>query len=96
MAEVEFVLDPAGVREVLHSPGVRAMVDEAAARIAEQVRGSVTAPETVRVDAYTTDREAAAVTIADRRGMVWQARDGVLTRAAAQIGADIKTRGGSG
>lgn len=95
MATVEFVLDTGGVREILQSPEVRAMVDQAAAEIADRVRAGVRAPEAVQVDAYTTDRQAAAVTIADRRGMAWQARDGVLTRAAAAIGAEVKARGGS-
>ncbi|MFJ4799201.1 hypothetical protein [Kitasatospora purpeofusca] len=93
MAEVEFVLDAAGVREVLHSPEVRAMVDQAAEQIAERVRAGVRAPEAVQVDAYSTDREAARVTVTDVRAMAWQARDGVLTRAAAAIGADVKERG---
>jgi hypothetical protein len=92
--KVEFVLDSAGVREVLESPEVRQMVDEAAGQIAERVRGAVSAPEAVEVHPYTTDRQAARVTVADRRAMAWQARDGVLTRAAAGIGADVKERGG--
>ncbi|MFE6868306.1 hypothetical protein ACFVFS_17290 [Kitasatospora sp. NPDC057692] len=96
MAEVEFVLDTGGVREILQSAEVRTMVDEAAGRIADRARAGVSAPEAVRVDAYTTDRQAAAVTIADRRGMAWQARDGALTRAAAGIGAEVKARGGGG
>jgi uncharacterized protein with PhoU and TrkA domain len=92
-SQVEFRLDPAGVREVLQSAEVRAMVDEAASQIADRVRASVKAPESVQVDAYTTDRQAARVTIADIRGMAWQARDGVLTRAATAVGAEVKERG---
>lgn len=94
MGDVEFVLDVGGVREILQSAEVRTMVDQAAAQIADRVRAGVRAPEAVRVDAYTTDRQAAGVTIADVRGMAWQARDGVLTRAAAAVGADVKARGG--
>jgi hypothetical protein len=44
----------------------------------------------VRVKKYTSDRDAASVTIADVRGMAWQARDGVLTRAAGELGIEIK------
>lgn len=91
---VEFELDAAGVREVLGSPEVRAMVDEAAGQIAERVRAAVPVPEAVEVHPYSTDRQAARVTIADRRAMAWQAKDGVLTRAATGIGADVKERGG--
>ncbi|WP_224284906.1 hypothetical protein [Streptomyces sp. LS1784] len=91
---VEFELDAAGVREVLESPEVRQMVDEAAGQVAERVRAAVPAPETVEAHPYTTDRQAARVTVADRRAMAWQAKDGILTRAAAGIGADVKERGG--
>lgn len=87
---VEFTLDSAGVREVLQGAEVKAMVDEAAQAIATHVRSSIPAPEAVEVRPYTTDREAATVAVADRRAMGWQARDGVLTRAAGQIGAEVK------
>lgn len=87
---VEFQLDAAGVREVLQGPEVKAMVDEAAQTIAGHVQAAVPAPEAVEVHPYTTDREAARVTVADRRAMGWQARDGILTRAAGQIGAEVK------
>lgn len=89
-SSVEFELDSAGVREVLRSPEVRTMVDEAAQAVAGQVRAAVPAPESVAVHPYATDREAARVTVADRRAMGWQARDGILTRAAGAIGAEVK------
>lgn len=91
-SQVDFRLDPDGVREVLQSTEVRAMVDEAAGKVADHVRAGIKAPEAVQVDAYTTDRQAARVTIADIRGMAWQARDGVLTRAATAAGAEVKER----
>jgi hypothetical protein len=90
---VTFELDRAGVQEVLKSPGVRAVVDEAAQQIAERVRADVPPDVEVEVRPYSTDREAASITIRDVRGMAWQARRGVLTRAAAGIGAEVKERG---
>ncbi|MEU1506431.1 hypothetical protein [Kitasatospora sp. NPDC005748] len=90
MGVAEFRLDSAGVREVLRSPEVKQMVDAAAENIAGNVRAAVPVPDKVEVRAYTTDREAASVTVADRRAMGWQARDGILTRAAGQIGAEVK------
>lgn len=89
---VEFHLDPVGVREVLRSQEVRAMVDEAAVQIAARIRAGVPAGVTVEVRAYTTDREAATVAVLDRRAMGWQARDGLLTRAALASGAEVKER----
>jgi uncharacterized protein with PhoU and TrkA domain len=91
---VTFTQDTAGVREVLQSTEMHDMVDEAAQGIADRVRGQVPDPGAVEVHAYTTDREAARVTVADRRAMGWQARDGLLTRAAAAQGAEVKERDG--
>jgi hypothetical protein len=91
-SRVEFALDPAGVREVLQSQEVRSMVDEAAQQIAARVSAQVPADVPVEVRAYSTDRQAATVTVRDVRGMVWQARDGLLTRAAAAVGAEVKDR----
>lgn len=92
-AKLVFVLDREGVRQVLHSPEVRELVDEAAEQIAERVRAQVPAGTVVEVRQYSTDREAASVSVKDVRGMIWQARDGLLTRAAVGIGAEVKERG---
>ncbi len=93
---VEFTLNRTGVREVLTGPEVRALVDEAAAQVAGRVRAAHPGldPSTVEVTAYTTDRQGAAVTVTDPASMAWQARDGLLTRAAAALGAEVKVRGG--
>ncbi|MBM0205040.1 hypothetical protein JNW90_19780 [Micromonospora sp. STR1s_5] len=90
--KVEVEVDFAGIGEVARSPEVRQMVNEAAGEIASRVRGLVGADVPVTVSEYSTDREAAAVTIADRRGVGLQAKHGVLTRAASGIGADIRIR----
>lgn len=83
-------LDREGVAEVLHSPEVRQMVNEAADKIAAHVQGEIPEDVPVEVRAYSTDREAATVAVPDRRAMGWQARDGILTRAASSIGAEVK------
>jgi hypothetical protein len=89
-----FELDTRGVREVLGSPEVRQMVDEATVDIKARVRAKLPPGTTVTSKSYTTDRGAASITIADVRGMAWQARDGVLTRSAGEAG--IEVRGWSG
>lgn len=86
----DFRLDAAGVREVLKGPGVRQLVDNVAEEIAGRVRGNVPSDVIVSVKAYTTDRGAASVTVQDVRAMAWQARDGILTRAAAGAGLEVK------
>lgn len=86
----EFRLDRAGIREILKGNGVRQLVDSTAAEVAANVRARVPGDATVQVESYTTDRAAAAIVIADVRGMAWQARDGVLTRAAGAVGLEVK------
>ncbi|MEV5851406.1 MULTISPECIES: hypothetical protein [Streptomyces] len=83
-------LDTRGIREFLQSAPVRQMVDGVAVDVQARVRARLPPGTPVRVKPYTTDRGAASVTIADVRGMAWQARDGVLTRAAGEAGIEVK------
>jgi hypothetical protein len=85
-----FRLDAGGVREVLKGPEIRRAVDGLAGAIAAHVRPHVPSGTVVAVRGYTTDRGAASVTIQDVRAMAWQARDGVLTRAAGEVGLEVK------
>lgn len=87
---LDFRLDASGVRDVLRGPEVRRMVDGVAERVAASVRSSLPEPARVEVRGYTTDRGAASVTVLDRRAMAWQARDGILTRAAGSAGAEVR------
>ncbi|MET9158287.1 hypothetical protein ABZX56_11215 [Streptomyces parvulus] len=85
-----FRLDFAGVREVLASPELRQVVDDLAEQVATNVRAQVPAGTPVVVRSYTTDRGAASVTVEDVRAMAWQARDGILTRAAGSAGLEVR------
>ncbi|MGW0566072.1 hypothetical protein [Streptomyces tauricus] len=87
----DFRLDSAGIREFLKSNELRTAVDDLAEQIADQVRPNVPADVVVSVSSYTTDRGAASVTVQDVRAMAWQARDGILTRAAGNLGLEVKT-----
>lgn len=93
MAEIR--LDRKGLASVLKSAGVRSAVHKVAESVASEVRSQKASsdPEPdVVVDDYTTDRAASSVTIRDARGRVWQARDGVLTRAAGRKGLQVTAR----
>lgn len=83
-------LDHAGIAEILKSSAMRDLVRDAAEQIAGDVH--VDANDGVVVDEYTTDRAAASVTIRDPRAALWQARDGTLTRAAAAVGLEVKSK----
>lgn len=87
---VRLQLDRAGIREFLRSEEVRRMVDGAVVDIKSRVRAKLPPGTPVTVKEYTTDRGAASITIADVRGMAWQARDGVLTRAAGEAGIEVR------
>lgn len=90
MAGIDFRLDYAGVREILRGPDVHALVNGVADEIAAHVRAHLPAGVPVQIRRYTTDRGAASVVIADVRGMAYQARDGVLTRAAGASGIEVR------
>lgn len=87
---LDLQLDSAGIRQLLRGDDVRLLIDGAAEDILARVKDALPPDTPVILSKYTTDRGAAAVTIADIRGMAWQARDGVLTRAAAQAGLEVK------
>lgn len=83
-------IDYAGLGEVLRSREMAQAVDDLAEAIADGVRAGISDPliaATVEVDHYTTDRAAAAVTIAHPAGLAIQAKHGALTRAAAAAGS---------
>lgn len=80
-----------GIGELLKTQTSEA-VNEAAEQIRTQVAGLVDDDIEVTVEPYTTDRGAAAVTIADPLGMELQATTGALTRAAAQVGLEVTSR----
>jgi hypothetical protein len=84
------VLDSRGIRAFLQSQEVHQMVNGATVDIKSRVRARLPPGTPVNHREYTTDRGAASITVADVRGMAWQARDGVLTRAAGEIGVEVR------
>lgn len=87
-----FQLNRAGVAAILVGPDVTAMVTSATDEVADNTRAQL--PPSVAVQRRTgkTDRAVGQVTIADVKGMALQANDGVLTKAATAIGAEVRTR----
>ncbi|MFJ3878066.1 hypothetical protein ACIPW5_11460 [Streptomyces sp. NPDC090077] len=87
---IEWRLDAAGVREILKGDEVRSLIDGLASNVADNVKALVPSGTTIEVRPYTTDRGAATVVVANPQAMAWQARDGVLTRAAGFAGLEVK------
>lgn len=85
-----FDLDTRGVREILRGEEVRTLIDSYAGQVAANVRALVPPGTSIEVRGYTTDRGAATVVVADPQAMGWQARDGILTRAAGSAGLEVK------
>lgn len=91
----EVRLNHAGVAAILKSAAAHAAVDKLAEQVADNARSQgrkVASGEDlpVEVTSYTTDRASASVTLAHPAGIAMQAKYGVLTRAAAEAGLEVK------
>lgn len=81
-------LDHKGIAQMLKSqPFAEAVHD-----LAERVAGNVVVDADVEVRDYTTDRAASSVTIAHPAGLAIQAKHGVLTKAAASVGLEVRSK----
>jgi hypothetical protein len=87
---MEYRGDRKGTAEIL-----RSTYRDAVNRAAREIAANVTAQRpgtTVAVRYYTSDRSAASVTITEPEGRLLQVRDGILTRAAASAGLEVRAR----
>jgi hypothetical protein len=85
-----FVLDRSGMADIAKSDQIRKLVREAAREVAGHARDATDLP--VETSERTTDRAVVDVTIAHPAGAATQAKYGVLTRAAARAGLDVRSR----
>jgi hypothetical protein len=96
VAKVKVTLDHKGIGELLNSAQVRGALPPFAEGIAAAARAR-NPRDGVAVDTFTTrgmrsNRTAMSVTVKDYRAMLWQARDGMLTRAASSVGLEVKAK----
>ncbi len=88
-----FKLDYKGVGELLKSDEIAKAVLAAANAIAGNVStGHSEIDAMVIVREYTTDRRAAAVSIAHPAGLALEAKRGVLAKAVASVGLTVKSK----
>lgn len=87
---VAFRRDSKGIADILKSDGVRDAVHGEAEQVASAVRARQRDADVV-VDDYTTDRAASSVTVRDPQAQEMQARDGLLTAAAASAGLEVRS-----
>lgn len=93
MAKIKFVIDRVGISDLLKSDDFQQAVHDKAETIAAAAREAMPdAHRGVVVDDYTTDRAASSVTIRDPLALDLEAREGVLTRAAAAAGLEVTER----
>jgi hypothetical protein len=81
---VKIVLDRGGMRSMLQSEGVRAVVMGHAVAVASKVRGNgnvVRHPLRVEAWSYTTDRAMGAITMMGPMGLPVEAKYGPLKKA---------------
>lgn len=81
--------DSKGLDQILNSTQVAQAVHGLAASVA----GNIDPALDVVVDDYTTDRAASSVTVREPTAKLMQIRDGLLTRAAAAAGLEVRERG---
>lgn len=104
MARIQVHLDDAGIQAILQSEPMAHAVAGAAEAVAQNVRdmgikvgdrdgGPREIDLPVKVTHSETDRERASVTLAHPAGLAVQAKHGALTKAAAQAGLDVRSRG---
>lgn len=87
---VKLELDHGGLAEVL-KVNCREMVDAAAASVAANAQAQHPDAE-IEVEHQTSDRARAQIIVKDPRAAGWQARDGLLTKAAAAQGLEVRGR----
>lgn len=85
-----FRLDASGVAAIMQSQAFARLVNEAANKVASSV--STPKPAEVKVEQYSTDRQAAAVIVRHPKAAGWQAKHGTLTSAAAMAGLRVRSR----
>lgn len=84
-------LDRRGIAAFLKSAEVRRLVHAEAEKIARNVRAAEPDADVV-VDDYVTDRAASSVTVREPQALLWQARDGLMTKAAGAAGHTIRSK----
>lgn len=89
----ELVLDYQAIGTFLKSPQMRGLMQEAANAVAV-IATSGEGVERVWVDTYTTDRGAAAVTIAVKGGEDAELKYGILSDAALSAGLEYAQKAG--
>lgn len=80
-----------GISEILKER-MRGPIDDLARQIADRVDVGTVSDAQVIVRSYTTDRAAAAVSIAHPAGLAMQAKHGALTKAAASLGLEVRAK----
>lgn len=88
-----FRLDRKGVSQLLKTT-LGSVANEAAEALGAQIRADHPEidPEDVNVQRYTTDRGAASVMVRDSRARELQVREGLMTKAAAKVGLEVKAK----
>ena len=95
MAKASFRRETKGIDAFLKSAAVADVIYEVAHDVAVDVEQSLPARPRrgVVVDDYTSkDRAVSSVTIRDGRAKAWQAKTGVLTKAAKSAGLEVRER----
>lgn len=95
---IQFHRNPEGVQQILNGAEMLTALRRFADPAAREVQAAHPDAEVV-VDDYKarekgrfTERHATSIKVLDVRGKAWQARDGLLTKAAANQGLEVTER----
>lgn len=83
-----FTRDSKGIEKILKSSEVAAAISDIANQVAANAQAQLGPNGVVDLNEYETDRAAASILVLGSS----QARDGVLTRAAAQAGLEVTSK----
>lgn len=89
---VEFTRDSNGIARILKSPEVAAAIGDVARKVAVNIQARAGSNAIVDVNEYATDRAAASVLLVGGDALARQAKEGIITAAAAQAGLEVRTR----
>lgn len=87
-----FTRDPDGIAKILKSPEVAAAIGELGDEVARNAQSRAGAGSIVDVNRYVTDRAAASVLLLGTNSAARQAKEGILTSAAAEAGLEVTSK----
>lgn len=92
MPTISVRIDVPGIKEILNSPEMTALVTDAGEQVAAATRSQLPPRIPVQINPHHTDRSVCTVVIAHPAGNGYQAKYGVLTKGAGAAGLTVRKK----